>query len=625
MTASTAKAPAAAPRARTASLAAPVALQNAVWLADHVLVLVVSVDRNGERPVELSATAGRRSLAVESASVVYQRARRLGKNESAEALVVIAAQERTSMRADRVNLKIHHGSLARTLRRRELASAATDVRTLARSRLAALDPVTRARLLEALTATCAGALSRDGRMSLARKLFQLREALRERRPYAVLSRDEPQGLQVETIAAVDERSFWVKGWARDADAPLASLTLISPEGARVDVLPSAFRFRRRDVEEFYVGWSDQNAKSGFIAFVELPTPSLLDPGWVAEIENALGAGVEVQMPPVIRDPITTRDTILSELAGNAALASELTPDHAFPALTRLQAQLGRDVEVESVVQHGTPPSEPATTIVIPLYGRVDLLEHQLSQFVHDPELREADLVYVLDSPELGPELAELAAQLHALYRLPFRVVSLTRNGGFSAVNNIGASFARSRRLLLLNSDVLPVRPGWLGTMLAFYDRTPRIGALGAKLLYEDGSLQHAGMYFDRSPGTGLWENAHFFKGLHRDLPAASVARPVPAVTAACMMIDRGLYEELGGLRGMYVQGDYEDSDLCLRLLECGRENWYLPDAELFHLEAQSYPSELRRLTRRYNTWLHTHLWGTRIERLIRGHFIDAAV
>jgi len=577
---------------------------------------VFSVEPDGGSPVELSARAGRRSIAVESASVVYQPARRRGKREPAEALVVGSAEEEASIRAHGVNLRIHQGAAARTLRRRELAAAATDVRTLVRSRLAALDPDTRARLLETLTETCAGALSRDGRTSLAKKLFQLREALRERRPYCVISRDEPQGLQVNSIAAIDERSFWVRGWARDVDAPLASLRLISPEGASVDVLSRAFRFRRRDVESFYAGWSDRVAKSGFIAFIELRAPSLLHGGWVGEMENELGACVEVQMPSVVQDPLTTRDMILSELAEESAVDSKLTVDHVFPALTRLQDRLRRDVAVESVVQHGTPPPQPEATLVIPLYGRVDFLEHQLAQFVHDPELAEADLVYVLDSPELDKELADLAAQVHALYHLPFRVVSLTRNAGFSLVNNIGASLARGGRLLLLNSDVLPERPGWLGTMLAFYDQTPGIGALGAKLLYEDGSLQHAGMYFDRAPGAALWENAHFFKGLHRDLPAANVARPVPAVTAACMMIDTALYEELGGLRGMYVQGDYEDSDLCLRLLESGRENWYLPEAELFHLEAQSYPSELRKLTRRYNTWLHTHLWGAQIEALV---------
>jgi GT2 family glycosyltransferase len=92
---------------------------------------------------------------------------------------------------------------------------------------------------------------------------------------------------------------------------------------------------------------------------------------------------------------------------------------------------------------------------------------------------------------------------------------------------------------------------------------------------------------------------------------------VPAVTAACLMINRDLYQEMGGLRGAYVQGDYEDSDLCLRLLEAGYENWYLPEVELYHLEGQSYLSSERRLASRYNAWLHTELWNERIESVMR--------
>jgi GT2 family glycosyltransferase len=169
-------------------------------------------------------------------------------------------------------------------------------------------------------------------------------------------------------------------------------------------------------------------------------------------------------------------------------------------------------------------------------------------------------------------------------------------------------------LLLLNSDVLPDKPGWLGRMTAFYDSTRGIGALAPKLLYEDDSLQHAGMYFSRLTGSHVWEKIHYFKGLHRDLPVANVPRPVPAVTGACLMVARELYERLGGLRDDYVRGDYEDCDLCLRLVEAGYENWYLPDAELYHLEGQSYALDPQRLNNaRYNAWLCTRLWNERIE------------
>jgi len=224
---------------------------------------------------------------------------------------------------------------------------------------------------------------------------------------------------------------------------------------------------------------------------------------------------------------------------------------------------------------------------------------------------------VLDTPELAPELAAIAAQFAELYRVPFRVACLNGNAGYAIANNLGASVATGRRLLLLNSDVLPAAPGWLSAMTSFYDATANIGVLGPKLLYEDGSIQHAGMYFQRETGTGLWGNQHYFKGFHRDFGEAGISRPVPAVTGACMMIASDLYGEVGGLSDLYVRGGYEDSDLCIRLAERGLENWYLGNLHLYHLEAQSYLHEdLRALATKYNTWLHTHLWGEQIERMM---------
>ena len=245
-----------------------------------------------------------------------------------------------------------------------------------------------------------------------------------------------------------------------------------------------------------------------------------------------------------------------------------------------------------------------------------MVEHQLLQFDRDPEIPAQELIYVLDSPELAAELADRARQLARLYPVPFRVVTMAHNAGFGAATNAGVSMARGRLLLLLNSDVLPAEPGWLGKMQAFHDATSNVGALGPKLLYEDDSLQHAGLFFDvvqEGPTAGSWANMHYFKGLHKDIPAANVARPVPAVTAACLLIDKDLYESVGGLPDAYVQGDYEDSELCLKLLAAGRDNWYLPGVELYHLEGSSYSGAERGITGSYNRWLQTRRMGQAIE------------
>jgi GT2 family glycosyltransferase len=427
------------------------------------------------------------------------------------------------------------------------------------------------------------------------------------------------GVHVDAIFGVDSNCFYIRGWARDSESKPAGLTVVSPEGVRVGILENLFTLNRPDVDKAFGTTADRGTKAGFIACFEVPGSPPGSGGWLVEMRTSRGDVLKTTVPEIIRDDALMRDSILGDLALEAPATDHLVRNHAFPALTRIQERTRTSASADSVREYGPVPQSPPVSVVVPLYGRVDFLEQQLAQFVHDPEISASDLIYVLDSPELADGMVALAPHLFSLYRVPFRLVVMRQNAGFSGASNVGAAQARGRLLLLLNSDILPDRPGWLGQMVAFYDNTSGIGALGPKLLYEDDSLQHAGMYFEKQTGRSSWDNQHYFKGLHRSLPEANVRRAVPAVTAACMMIERELYIRLDGLRNIYVKGDYEDSDLCLRLLEAGRQNWYLPEVELYHLEGQSYAPPQRSLASRYNAWLHTHLWNDRIVQVMGRH------
>jgi len=465
-------------------------------------------------------------------------------------------------------------------------------------------------VLEQLAA--ATALGDAPSLELSASLHGIREVLRERLPRCAVKEEHPVGLAVEEILAVDERSFWINGWMHDQDGR-GTVTVVSPEGARLD-LTESYHYERPDVIQFYSGLGGEATRDhGFTAHFALPAPSLLSSGWIAELRTSDGLELEIECPAVSRDPRLVRSTILGELGQRGTVGGPLAADHGRPALTRLQERIVGEAAIDTVDTYGEPPTDPEISIVVPLYKRLDFIEHQLLQFSRDPDFAAAELIYVLDSTDQSEELARQARGLFGLYRLPFRVVNLTSGAGFAGANNLGIEVAAAARLLLLNSDVIPDRPGWLGEMGEFYDANANIGALGPKLLYEDDTLQHAGLYFHRDAGSEIWENAHCFKGLHRGFPAANVTRRVPAVTAACMMVDRDLYEEAGGLPLHYVQGDYEDSELCLRFARSGRENWYLPEVELYHLEGQSYVPGVRRVPSEYNMWLHSSIWGDSIE------------
>ncbi|MCW3050012.1 MAG: expE2 [Solirubrobacterales bacterium] len=591
-------------------------LSHTAWLSERVLLIVAAFE--AREPI---VDAGALEWSLQFGDTAPEAAEGLVLASGDGTVVLVLARVAGAVRvgATPPGLCLTLGSTRLLASSADLAGVLVDLRTLVRESLAGLDPAARAPIVPWLaSATALHADADGGAYSLSRSLHQARESLREPRRACLIAPDEPRGLQVDTLLGIDARTYWVKGWARDADARLSGLTAVSPEGGRGEFLERALRLARPDVEQFYAAGAAGNVeeRSGFVGLVELDAPSRLQTGWIIELSDALGESIEVEAPVVVRDLDAVRTSILTDFALARRPDDPARAVLFEPALARLQARLAAEVRVDRVQTYGQLAADPDVSVIVPLYRRIDFLEHQLTQFARDPEMRCADVLYVLDSPEDAEALERLAPEMHALTGVPFRVVTLARNAGFSGANNAAAGFARGRKLVLLNSDVLPDRPGWLGTMARFFDATPGIGALGAKLLYEDDSLQHAGMHFLRSPGSTTWENMHYYKGLARTSPGANVARRVPAVSGACLMIERERYEQLGGLSGRFVQGDYEDSDLCLRLREEGLDSWYLPDAELYHLEAQSYPTELRRATSAYNTWLHSHLWGERIADLM---------
>jgi len=132
-------------------------------------------------------------------------------------------------------------------------------------------------------------------------------------------------------------------------------------------------------------------------------------------------------------------------------------------------------------------------------------------------------------------------------------------------------------------------------------------------------LQHAGMFFERFPH-GYWQNLHYWKGFGRHYLPANKRRIVPAVTGACIVMFRNDYVEVGGFTSDYISGDYEDSDLCLKLRQKGGQCVYLPEVELYHFERQSMPKIEDNHDRRstiYNRALHTHRWDSTISLLMQ--------
>jgi len=417
---------------------------------------------------------------------------------------------------------------------------------------------------------------------------------------------------VETVVAVDEEGIFLNGWASDVRSQ-DRIRLTDPTGGSTEV-ELGQRFARPDV----AAMAGTDELHGFTALAPLPPGPLQRSNLRLEIEGPAGPKLTLEIPDPIVDPTQGRRHVLS-LLELIKVSDRFMVGHVYPAVERLNRRIAEGLGVKEIADHGPVPSSADVSIVVPIFGRLDLVTPQIALFARDPEINAAELVLVLDSPELEDELLELTHHLHELYRLPMRVVVLRRNSGFGNSSNFGVEHSSSPLVLLLNSDVFPDEPGWLSKLTGVY-RTGEVAAVGPKLLFEDGSLQHAGMYFERDPVSRQWQNLHFHKGMPSVLPAANVERRVPALTAACLLVGRDDFTAIDGFDPAYVHGDYEDSDLCLRLHESGRECRYVPSVELYHPERQSFAESISKPGGSghmiYNRWLFTHRWGQRIESLM---------
>ncbi len=167
-----------------------------------------------------------------------------------------------------------------------------------------------------------------------------------------------------------------------------------------------------------------------------------------------------------------------------------------------------------------------------------------------------------------------------------RVVSYDGAFNYSKVNNLGATFATGEYILLLNNDTQVITINWLEEMLMYAVRSD-VGAVGAKLLYPDKTIQHAGVVI----GLGAHRTAghtHYKKSYENlgYMGRLCYAQNVSAVTGACLLVKKALFEEVGGLDEDFAIS-LNDVDFCLKLRSLGYLNIFTPFAELYHHESIS--------------------------------------
>ena len=255
------------------------------------------------------------------------------------------------------------------------------------------------------------------------------------------------------------------------------------------------------------------------------------------------------------------------------------------------ARTGEAAEVDSLpsgyysARRKLPVDAPLATIVIPSRDQKQMLSACIDSILSKTEYPNYHIV-VVDNGSVESDARSYLAELRGNPRVT--VVDYAVPFNFSAIINRGVRHAQGGLLCVLNNDVEVITPGWLDEM-AVHALRPEVGVVGCMLYYPDDTVQHAGVVLGIG-GVAGHVHSRLIRGGGGYMGRAHIAQNLSAVTGACMVMRREVFDQAGGFdEGMPVA--FNDIDFCLRLLQLGYLNVWTPRAELYHHESASRGAE----------------------------------
>jgi O-antigen biosynthesis protein len=334
-------------------------------------------------------------------------------------------------------------------------------------------------------------------------------------------------------------------------------------------------------------------KKAALQGLTLPSAAGLDEGiYAAALEVTLASGRDpLHCPGILMhvggDPAVSPRTRVLYLAGSTRrqIAESFVARRASLAGAKVE---GPDPHGFLRLRHPLPDLLPLVSIVIPTRDRKDLLEACINSLDRATSYRKKEII-VVDNDSAEPETKAYFAAL--AQRSDVRIVPAPGPFNYPRLINLGASQARGELLMTLNNDIEAFEPDWLNELVSQASR-PGVGLVGCLLLYPDHSVQHAGVIVGLSGVAG-----HMYADAAPDDPGyagrARVTQDLSAVTGACQLMRRSLFEHLGGLDERHLAVAYNDIDFCLRVREAGLRVIYTPHARLLHRHSASRGSDIR--------------------------------
>ncbi|MDQ7084456.1 MAG: glycosyltransferase [Sulfurovum sp.] len=241
---------------------------------------------------------------------------------------------------------------------------------------------------------------------------------------------------------------------------------------------------------------------------------------------------------------------------------------------------------------------PLISIIIPFKDRPELLKVCIESVLSLSTYLNYEIIGISNNSRETETFALMKRLSNSDKRVKFYDYDVPFN--YAKINNYAVNtYAKGQHILLLNNDIEVISPDWIESMLTFSQRE-NVGAVGAKLYYEDDTIQHAGVSMGVLTLTG-----HNFRHLGREangyMGRESVIQNVSAVTAACLMVKKELYTLVEGMNEEKLKIAFNDIDLCLRIQEKGYLNVFTPYCELYHYESltrgyEDTPEKLKRFS-----------------------------
>ena len=265
---------------------------------------------------------------------------------------------------------------------------------------------------------------------------------------------------------------------------------------------------------------------------------------------------------------SAKDAVADHLRRHGFTHFQITSTRAFETIFKIRYQI---------------LGSPLISIVIANKDHVSDLRRCVSSILEKSTYEDYEIIIVENNSE-EKETFEYYEELQGNDRIT--IVTYEGEFNYSAVNNLGVRNAKGEYILLLNNDTQVITVNWMEELLMYAQRTD-VGAVGAKLYYADKTIQHAGVVL----GLGAHRTAgHSHYKQHREnlgyMGRLCYAQDVSAVTGACLLVKKALYEEVGGLEEDFAIS-LNDVDFCLKLREKGYLNVFTPFAELYHFESVS--------------------------------------